>query len=64
MEEWGDVMRKAYGRTTEYRDSDLSVNYLGYYTDNGMLSWLNILEKEINFQVGHRMRSWWNESSI
>ena len=35
MREWGQLMQKAYNRTNEYRLNDLTVNYLGYYTDNG-----------------------------
>ena len=37
MSEWGHLMRQWYGRDTFYRDSDLTINYLGYWTDNGML---------------------------
>jgi len=35
MEKWGEELRLHYGRTTEYRDTDLTNNYIGYYTDNG-----------------------------
>lgn len=35
MREWGQLMQKAYNRTNEYRLNDLTINYLGYYTDNG-----------------------------
>lgn len=32
---WGEVLRQYYGRGTEYRDSDMTNNYIGFYTDNG-----------------------------
>jgi hypothetical protein len=35
IREWGQAMQKAYNRTNEYRRNDLSINNLGYYTDNG-----------------------------
>jgi hypothetical protein len=35
MREWGLTMRQAFNRTDENRRNDLTVNYLGYYTDNG-----------------------------
>ncbi|XP_070576646.1 uncharacterized protein [Ptychodera flava] len=33
--EWGSLLRKNYGKTTEAMESDFMINYLGYYTDNG-----------------------------
>jgi len=33
--EWGDVMRRFYGKSRSYTEADMSVNYLGYWTDNG-----------------------------
>jgi hypothetical protein len=35
VREWGQIMQKAYNRTNQYRLNDLSINNLGYYTDNG-----------------------------
>ena len=35
MEEWGELMRFYYDRPTHYRDSDLTLNYLGFWTDGG-----------------------------
>ncbi|CAF1248650.1 unnamed protein product [Adineta steineri] len=35
IREWGQTMQKAYNRTNEHRLNDLTINYLGYYTDNG-----------------------------
>jgi hypothetical protein len=33
--EWGQTLQRVYNRTNEYRLNDLSLNYLGYYIDNG-----------------------------
>ena len=35
IREWGELMQRAYNRTEEHRISDITVNYLGYYTNNG-----------------------------
>ena len=35
VREWGQAMQKAHNRTNQNRLNDLSINYLGYYTDNG-----------------------------
>ncbi len=35
VREWGKTMQKAYNRTNQYRVNDFSINYFGYYTDNG-----------------------------
>lgn len=35
FEGWGSLLRTAYGRSDEARDKDLTINYLGYWTDNG-----------------------------
>jgi hypothetical protein len=35
VKEWGQTMQKAHNRTNQNRLNDLSINYLGYYTDNG-----------------------------
>ena len=37
FEGWGYVLRKQYGRHDKYVKSDFAVNYLGYWTDNGLL---------------------------
>jgi len=35
--DWGAVLRQRYnGEPAANRQSDISVNYLGYYTDNGL----------------------------
>ena len=33
--EWGQTLQRVFNRTNEYRSNDLSLNYLGYYIDNG-----------------------------
>lgn len=35
MRAWGATLLKRSGKTTAARDSDHTINYLGYYTDNG-----------------------------
>lgn len=35
MAEWGRLLRSRYKKTDKYRIADPSINYLGYYTDNG-----------------------------
>ena len=35
MTEWGELMRHYYDKPTSFRDSDLTNNYLGYWTDAG-----------------------------
>ena len=40
MADWGEIMCRYYGRTSFARDTDVTVNYLGYYTDNGKIKGL------------------------
>lgn len=35
MSYWGRLLLEKYGKDTSYRDTDFSLNYLGYWTDNG-----------------------------
>jgi hypothetical protein len=35
MREWGQTLQRVFNRTNEHRLNDLSLNYLGYYIDNG-----------------------------
>ena len=35
IRKWGKVLQTFYGRSVAYRDSDLTNNYIGYWTDNG-----------------------------
>ena len=39
MSAWGELMRRWNRRDTAARDHDLSVNYIGYYTDHGEGYW-------------------------
>ena len=32
---WGEAMQRVYKRTNEHRVNDISLNYIGYYMDNG-----------------------------
>lgn len=41
VDSWGMTLRNLYQKSTAYRDSDFSVNYLGYYTDNGACYYYN-----------------------
>lgn len=34
-------MREKYKKTPEYRESDLTNNYIGYWTDNGAFYYYN-----------------------
>jgi hypothetical protein len=49
VREWGQTMQKAYNRTNQYRINDLTINYLGYYTDNGAYYYYNT-EKGTNYE--------------
>ena len=35
VREWGQTMQRAFNRTQTHRLNDLSLNYMGYYMDNG-----------------------------
>ena len=35
VREWGQTMQRAFNRTQKHRLNDLSLNYIGYYMDNG-----------------------------
>lgn len=35
--EWGQFMRLYYNKDDSYRKADLTLNYLGYWTDGGMV---------------------------
>ncbi|CAF1149166.1 unnamed protein product [Rotaria sordida] len=77
IREWGQTMRKAYNRTLQNRYNDVTINYLGYYTDNGGYYYYNT-EQEINYEetmvnVRHQiplpfhyiqLDSWWYYKGI
>jgi hypothetical protein len=72
LREWGQTMQKAYNRTNQHRLNDLTINYLGYYTDNGGYYYYNT-EQGMNYEttminVAHQiplpfhyiqLDSWW-----
>ena len=35
VREWGQTMQRAFNRTQQHRLNDVSLNYMGYYMDNG-----------------------------
>ncbi len=39
IREWGQAMQRGYNRTNQNRLNDLTINYLGYYTDAGGYYW-------------------------
>lgn len=49
MREYGQLMQKEYSRTNKHRLNDLTINYLGYYTDNGGFYYYNT-EKGFNYE--------------
>ncbi|CAF1203111.1 unnamed protein product [Adineta steineri] len=49
IREWGQIMQKAYNRTSQHRVNDLTINYLGYYTDNGAYYYYKT-EKGMNYE--------------
>jgi len=49
IQEWGETMQLAFNRTKEHRLNDLTINYLGYYTDNGGYYYYNT-EQGINYE--------------
>jgi hypothetical protein len=49
VREWGQTMQQAFNRTNAYRLNDLTINYLGYYTDNGGYYYYNT-QSGMNYQ--------------
>ena len=49
IKEWGQTMQRAYNRTNQHRLNNLTINYLGYYTDNGAYYYYNT-EKGLNYE--------------
>lgn len=43
MGQWGELMRYYYHKDEDYRKLDLTVNYLGYWTDTGKVDTPNSL---------------------
>ncbi|XP_046547847.1 uncharacterized protein LOC124257764 isoform X1 [Haliotis rubra] len=46
---WGQILQRWHGRTDQFVKSDFSINYLGYWTDNGAY-YYNLKEKGKNYQ--------------
>ncbi|CAM2722812.1 unnamed protein product [Rotaria socialis] len=77
IREWGQIMQREYTRTNQHRLNDPTINYLGYYTDNGGYYYYNT-EKGINYEetmvnVRHQiplpfhyiqLDSWWYYKGI
>ncbi|CAF5116774.1 unnamed protein product, partial [Rotaria magnacalcarata] len=72
IHEWGQTMQQAFNRTDINRVNDITINYLGYYTDNGGYYYYNT-EPDMNYEetmvdVAHKIKlpfhyiqldSWW-----
>ena len=72
VQEWGQTMQRAFNRSNQHRANDKTVNYVGYYTNNGGYYYYNT-ETGINYEetivdVSHQMNfpyhymefdSWW-----
>ncbi|XP_064616875.1 uncharacterized protein LOC135480876 [Liolophura sinensis] len=43
---WGDILRTKYGKSSSYKRSDFTINYLGYWTDNGAFYYYNTESKK------------------
>ena len=46
VREWGQAMQKAHNRTNQYRLNDITINNLGYYTDNGAYYYYHTEDKK------------------
>ncbi|KAK6196067.1 hypothetical protein SNE40_001362 [Patella caerulea] len=42
MDDWGRLMTTYYGKDGTYRQSDLTLNYIGYWTDGGAYYYYNV----------------------
>ncbi|UJR16105.1 hypothetical protein I4U23_003017 [Adineta vaga] len=49
VHQWGVTMQRAYNRNNQYRLNDITINYLGYYTDGGAYYYYNT-EGSLNYQ--------------
>jgi hypothetical protein len=77
IHQWGQLMQQAYNRTDQYRQNDITVKYLGYYTDGGAYYYYNT-EGALNYEetllAAHRkinlpfhyiqLDSWWYYKGI
>jgi hypothetical protein len=49
IHQWGEMMQLAYNRKNLYRENDITVKYLGYYTDGGAYYYYNT-EGQLNYE--------------
>lgn len=49
IRDWGSFMQLAYHRNNQHRLDDITINYLGYYTDGGAYYYYNT-EGSLNYQ--------------
>ena len=42
MDKWGKLLKQRYKKDEKYLKDDFSINYLGYYTDNGACYYYNV----------------------
>jgi hypothetical protein len=49
VHQWGQTMQNVYSRTNKSRLNDLTINYLGYYTDNGGYYYYHT-ESQMNYE--------------
>jgi hypothetical protein len=75
--QWGEMMQRTYNRNNQNRENDITIKYLGYYTDAGAFYYYNT-EPELNYEVtlldAHRkinlpfhyiqLDSWWYYKAI
>jgi hypothetical protein len=49
IHQWGQTMQRAYNRDNKYRLNDITIKYLGYYTDGGAYYYYNT-EPGVNYE--------------
>jgi hypothetical protein len=49
IHQWGEMMQLAYNRKNQYRENDITIKYLGYYTDGGAYYYYNT-EGQLNYE--------------
>ncbi|KAK6165977.1 hypothetical protein SNE40_022776 [Patella caerulea] len=64
FEEWGSLMKDFYGKDPSYRKADMTINYLGYYTDNGAYYYWRPEPHKTNEQTIYDIQSYALNSSI
>jgi len=77
IHQWGQMMQRAYNRNDQHRQNDITIKYLGYYTDGGAYYYYNTepgLDYEDTLLAVHRkinlpfhyiqLDSWWYYKAI